>query len=157
MSSDRNIYLAALVVIAFGIGNSQIRKHMGWVECLSSRANCVLSRVSDRALDGENRLEDFAGRAIGRGESGIGRGESGIGRGQTAVARVQVRLACAQARMAKHQAETIRARCEKTRIVTLDQVQHAVIIERQNAVRDVLNRMKVPDVNLDVVTDDDRI
>jgi hypothetical protein len=150
MSSDRNIYLAALVVIAFGIGNSQIRKHMGWVECLSSRANCVLSRVSDRALDGENRLEDFAGRAIGR-------GESGIGRGQTAVARVQVRLACAQARMAKHQAETIRARCEKTRIVTLDQVQHAVIIERQNAVRDVLNRMKVPDVNLDVVTDDDRI
>jgi hypothetical protein len=150
MSSDRNVYLAALVVIAFGIGNSQIRKHMGWVECLSSRANCVLSRVSDRALDGENRLEDFAGRAIGR-------GESGIGRGQTAVARVQVRLACAQARMAKHQAETIRARCQKTRIVTLDQVQHAVIIERQNAVRDVLNRMKVPDVNLDVVTDDDRI
>jgi hypothetical protein len=150
MSSDRNVYLAALVVIAFGIGNSQIRKHMGWVECLSSRANCVLSRVSDRALDGENRLEDFAGRAIGR-------GESGIGRGQTAVARVQVRLACAQARMAKHQAETIRARCQKTRIVTLDQVQHAVIIERQNAVRDVLHRMKVPDVNLDVVTDDDRI
>jgi hypothetical protein len=151
MSSDKNIYLAALVVIAFGIGNSQIRKHMGLVECLSSRVNCVLSRVSDRALDGENRFEDFAGRAFGR-------GEAGIGRGQTAVARVEAGLACAQARMAKHQAETVRARCERrARIVTLDQVQHAVIIERQNAVRDVLNRMEVPDVNLDIVTDDDRI
>ena len=152
MSSDRNIYLAALVVIAFGIGNSQIRKHMGLVECLSSRVNCVLSRFSDRALDGENRFEDFASRAVGR-------GEAGIGRGQSAVDGVQAGLARAQARMAKHQAEaeTVRARCERARIVSLDQVQHAVIIERQNAAQDVLNRMKVPDVALDIVTDDDRI
>jgi hypothetical protein len=147
MSSDRNIYLAALLVIAFGIGNSQIRKHMGWVECLSSRANCVLGRVSDRALEGENRFADFAGRAFDR-------GEAGIGRGQSAAARVQAGLARAQARMARHQAETVRGRCERARIVSLDQVQHAVIIEQQNAVRNVLNQMKVPDVNLDIVTDD---
>ena len=150
MSSDRNIYLAALVVIVFGIGNSQIRKHMGLVECLSSRVNCVFSRFSDRALAGENRFEDFASRTFDR-------GEAGIGRGQSAVARAQAGLERAQARMAKHQTETVRARCERARIVSLDQVQHAVIIEQQNAVRDVLNQMKVPDVNLDIVTDDDRI
>jgi hypothetical protein len=150
MSSDKNIYLAALVVIAFGIGNSQIRKHMGLVECLSSRVNCVLSRVSDRALDGENRFEDFAGRAFGR-------GEAGIGRGQSAVARVQVGLARAQARMAKHQAEMIRAQSEKARVVTLKRLQNTVIIERQNAKRNALNRIRASGVNRDLATDDDKI
>jgi hypothetical protein len=150
MSSDKNIYLAALVVIALGIGNSQIRKHMGWVECFSGRINCVVSTVSDRALDGENRLEDF-------GERVFSRGETGIGRGQTALARVQVRLACAQARMAKHQAEMVRAQSEKARVVTLNQVQRTVIIERQNAIRNVLNRMKASGFNRDLATDDDKI
>jgi hypothetical protein len=150
MSSDRNIYLAALVVIALGIGNSQIRKHMGWVECFSSSINCVVSRVSDGALDGENRLQNFAERVFSR-------GETRIGRGQTALARVQVRLACAQARMAEHQAEMVRSQSEKARVVTLNQVQRTVIIERQNAIRNVLHRMKASGVNRDLATDDDKI
>ena len=150
MSSDKNIYLAALLVIALGIGNSQIRKHMGWVECLSSRVDCVLGRVSDRALDGENRLENFAERAFSR-------GETRIGRGQTALARVQVGMACAQARMAKHQAEMVRAQSEKARVVTLNQLQHTVMIEQQNAIRNALNRIRASGVNRDLATDDDKI
>jgi hypothetical protein len=150
MSSDKNIYLAALVVIALGIGNSQIRKHMGWAECLSSRVDCVLGRVSDRALDGENRLENFAERVFSR-------GETRIGRGQTALARVQAGMACAQARIAKHQAEMVRAQSEKARVVTLNQLQHTVILEQQNAVRNALNRMRASGVNRDLAMDDDKI
>jgi hypothetical protein len=150
MSSDKNIYLAALVVLALGIGNSQIRKHMGWVECLSSGVDCVFSRVSDRALDGENRFANFAERVFSR-------GGTRFDRGQNAMARVQVELACAQARMAQHQAEMVRAQSEKTRVVTLNQVRHTVRIERQNALRNALHRMKASRLNRDLATDDDKI
>jgi hypothetical protein len=150
MSSDKNIYLAALVVLALGIGNSQIRKHMDWVGCLSSRLDCVASRVSDRALDEENRFENLAERAFSR-------GETRFGRGQTALARVQVRLACAQARMAERQAEMVRAQSEKVRVVTCNQVRHTMVIERQNAMRNALHRMKVSGANRDMAADDDKI
>lgn len=130
MSSEKKIYLAAIAVIAFGLGNSQIRKHMDWFECLSGRVGCVASGVSEGAIDGENRFEVLAERVFSR-------GQSRIGRGQTALPRVQVKMACAQARMAQRQAEMVRQQAEKARVVTLHDVQRTVTIERQKTMRNI--------------------
>jgi len=147
MSSDKKIYLAALLVMAFGLGNSQIRKHMDWFECLSDR---IHSRVSDRALDGENRFESVVERVFVR-------GQNRMVRDQNALVRVRVNLACAQARMAQRQAEMVRSQVERVRVMNLHQAHGTVIIDRENAIRNVLNRSAVPKVDVNIETDDDKI
>jgi hypothetical protein len=133
MSSEKKIYLVAIAVIAFGLGNSQIRKHMDWFERLSGRVGCVASGVSEGAMDGENRFADLA-------EGVFSRGPDRIGRDQTALARVQVKMACVQARMAQRQAQMVRQQAVKARVVTLHEVQRTVTIERQKAMRNISNQ-----------------
>ena len=147
MSSDRKVYLAAVLVLVLGIGNSQIRKYIGWFGCLSDRIN---TRISERALEGENRFESLAERALVR-------GQSRIIRDQNALVRVEVKTACAQARMAHRQAEMVRSQVEKVRIMNLDQARRTVIIDQQNAIRDVLDRTVVPKIDVNIDTGDDKI
>jgi hypothetical protein len=147
MSSDKKVYLAAILVMAFGLGNSQIRKHMDWFECLSSR---IHSRVTDHAPDSENRFESVLERAVVR-------GENRIVRDQNALVRVEVKTACAQARMAQRQAEMVRSQIEKVRVMNLGQVHRTEIIDRENAIRDVLNRTVLPKIDVNIETADDKI
>jgi hypothetical protein len=144
MSSDKKVYLAAILVMAFGLGNSQIRKHMDWIECLSARMS---SRVSNGALDSENRFESVAERVFVR-------GQNRVVRDQNALVRVQARMACAQARMAQRQAEMVRSQVEGVRVMDLDQAHRTVILDRQNAIRNVLNRTVVPKIDVNVESDD---
>jgi hypothetical protein len=147
MSSDRRVYLAAVLVMAFGLGNSQIRKHMDWFECLSGRIN---SRVTHRAFEGENRFESAMERVFVR-------GQNRIVRDQNALVRVEVKTACAQARMARRQAEMVRSQVEKVRVMDLDQARGTVIVERQNAVKDVLDLTVAPKIDLHIETSGDKI
>jgi hypothetical protein len=147
MSSDKKVYLAAVLVMAFGLGNSQIRKHMDWFECLSGRIN---SRISNHALDRENRVESAMERVLVR-------GQNRIARDQNALVRVQVKTACAQARMAQRQADMVRSQVEKVRIMDLDQARRTVIVDRQNAIRNVLDLTAVPKIDVNIETGDDKI
>ena len=142
MHSERKIYLAAILVIAFGLGNSQIRKHMNWFDRASRRVGCVAGSVSDRAIGGETLLENLAERVFSR-------GQNRIGQGQTALARVQVKIACAQSRMAQRQAEMHRVQAERARVINLNEMRRTVTIERRQAVGNIL-RETTP-------SDDDRI
>jgi len=147
MSSDKKVYLAAVLVMAFGIGNSQIQKHMDWFECLSQRIN---SQMSDHALEGENRVESAIERALVRGQSRIARDQSSL-------MRIEVKTACAQARMAQRQAEMVRSQVEKVRVIDLDQARRTVVLDQQNAIRNVLNRTVVPKIDMNIEIDDDKI
>ena len=138
MYSDKKIYLAAIVVLAFGIGNSQIKKHMDWFECLSSR-------IGNSSM--ENRLENAAQRMLVR-------GQNQVVRDQNAVVRVQMNMACAQARMAQRQAEMVRKQVEKVQIMNLDQVQRTLILDRQNAIKDVLDGTVAPKIDVNIEIDD---
>jgi len=133
MHSERKIYLAAILVIAFGLGNSQIRKHMNWFERVSGRVGCVANSVSDRAIGGETLVENLAERVFSR-------GQNRIGQGQTALARVQVKVACAQSRMAQRQAEVDRVQAERARVITLHEMRPTVTLERQQAVGNILHQ-----------------
>jgi hypothetical protein len=147
MSSDKKVYLAAVLVMAFGLGNSQIRKHMDWFECLSGR---ISSRISDRAFDHENRFESEIERVIAR-------GQSRVVRKQNDRVRVQANLACARARMAQRQAAMLRSQVERVRVMNLDQARRTVIFDRQNAIRNVLNRTVAPKIDMNIQIDDDKI
>jgi hypothetical protein len=147
MSSDKNIYLVAVLVMAFGIGNSQIRKHMDLFECLSNR---IHSQVTNRALDGENRVESMMDRVFVR-------RQNRTVRDQNALVRMQANWACAQERMAQKQAEKVQLQVERVRIMNLDQAHRTIIIERQNAIRNVLNRTVVPKIDMNIGIDDDKI
>jgi hypothetical protein len=147
MSSDKRVYLAAVLVMAFGLGNSHIQKHMDWFECLSDRIN---SRISDRALVGENRLESVV-------EQVLVRGQNRIVRDQNALVRVQVKTACAQARMAQRQAEMVRSQVEKVRVMNLDQARRTVLVDQQNAIRNVPDITAAPKIDVHIETGDDKI
>jgi hypothetical protein len=147
MSSDKKVYLAAVLVMAFGLGNSQMRKHMDWFECLSQRIN---SRVSDRALDRENRVESAMERVLVR-------GQNRIVRDQNALVRVEVKTACAKARMAQRQAQMVRSRVEKVRVMNLDQARRTVVIDHENAIRNVLDITAVPKIDVHIEAGDDKI
>jgi hypothetical protein len=141
MASDKGLYVAAAVVIAFGLSNSMIKKHIAWIDCLSNRVEGMLGRVSEQASDGEIRLASLAGRVFSRSD---GRVE----RGQDAMVRVQMKLACAQARIARRQAEMTRAQAEKVRVEVFDQVRSPLVIERQNARTNFSKRRTIPDAGM---------
>jgi hypothetical protein len=144
MSSDKKVYMAAVLVMAFGLGNSQIRKHMDWIECLSARVN---SLASNGALDSENRFEGAVQRVLVRRQNHV------VG-DKNALLRVQVKMACAQAKMAQRQAEMVRSQAEKVQVMSLDQAHRTAIIDGRNAIRNVLNRTVVPKIDVNIETDD---
>jgi hypothetical protein len=125
MASERRIYLLAMVVLAFGLGNSLIKKHVDWLDYFSSRVNSLADRVSDHALDGKGRFQGLAERAS------LG-SQRGIERGQQSRVKAQLKMACAQSVMARRQADAIREQVEKARDRALDQLQHNLIIQQQN-------------------------
>lgn len=141
MASDKGLYVAAAVVIAFGLGNSMIKKHIAWIDCLSDRVEGIVGRASDQASDGEIRFAGLAGRVFNRSE---GRVE----RGQDAMVRVQMKLACAQARIARRQAEMARAQAEKVRVEVFDQVRSPLVIERQNSRTNLSKQPTIPDKDM---------
>ena len=147
MSSDRKVYLAAVLVMAFGLGNSQIRKHMDWLECLSGRIN---GRVADRALERENRLESLV-------EQVFVRRQNRIARDRSAQVRVQANLVCTQARIAQRQAAMVRSQIERVRVLDLYQAQRSMIIDRQNSIRNMLNRTAFPQVEMSIESGDGKI
>jgi hypothetical protein len=125
MASERRIYLLAVVVLAFGLGNSLIKKHVDWLNCFSSRVNSLVDRVSDHAFDGKDRFQGLAERACLRSQRGVERGQ------QSLVAE-RVKLACAQSLMARRQADVIREQAGKARDLAFDQVQQTLIIQQQS-------------------------
>jgi len=131
MASEKSVYLVAVVVITFGLGNSLIKKHIGWVDCLSAQVEGMLNRVY--AAEGETQFVDLTERAYSR-------GQRGIERGQNAVVKTQMKLACAQIEMARRQAEMARTQAERTRGMNLDQMQRDLILERQNIQTKILKR-----------------
>jgi hypothetical protein len=59
--------------------------------------------------------------------------------------------------MAQRQAEMVRSQVEKVRVIDLDQARRTVVIDQQNAIRNVLNRTVVPKIHLNIETGDDKI
>jgi hypothetical protein len=123
MASERRFYLVAAVVLAFGLGNSLITRHMDWIDCVSNRVDSLVSQVSDRASEGEIRVEGLS-------ETACNRGGQRIERGRDALAKAQMKLTCAQRAIAIHQADNVREQVEKARALTLDQLQQSFIIQQ---------------------------
>jgi hypothetical protein len=133
MASEKSVYLVAVVVLTFGLGNSLIEKHMDWVACLSDQVDGWVDRVSDHVSSGEARVESLTDPVFIRSESRIERGKN-------AVVKTQMKLACAQIEMARRRAEMARTQAERTRGIDLDQMQRDLILERQNIQTKILKR-----------------
>jgi hypothetical protein len=136
MASDRNLYLVAVVVMALGLGNSLIKKHLEWIDDVSGGADTLVSWASDHASDLESRFED-------RAENLFGRGESRVAHGQYALARAEAKLACEQSRIAQRQAEMVRVQAEHARATALDQMQR-VLIQQQKDQLKILKQPAIP-------------
>ncbi len=59
--------------------------------------------------------------------------------------------------MAQRQAEMVRSQVEKVRVIDLDQARRTVVLDQQNAIRNVLNRTVVPKIDMNIEIDDDKI
>jgi hypothetical protein len=125
MASERRIYLLAVAVLAFGLGNSLIKKHVDWLDCFSSRVNSLVDRVSGHAFNGKDRFQGLTERACLR-------SQRGIERGQQSLVKAQLKMARVQSVMAQPQADAIREQVEKARDLALDRMQQTLIIQQQN-------------------------
>jgi hypothetical protein len=122
MNTERAWYWMGVAVLAVGVTNSAVSRHMDWIRC-------AVSQISGHGPYISAQTAVLAERA-----SLGGLDEAKLDRAFATAARVRVKADCAQAILARHQAEFDRMQAQLDRGFAAVQAHRAVTIPRQRIV-----------------------